>query len=175
MQTALTSRTDIDVIVSAFLQSGAAAELYGDEADPTRVGRVLWRENLEAARDDLPGRDWSGEEAEIERYAFHEYVGLKLGPATCVIYAYEMETGERQGWRQSEACAILHALYRALACQAPGASKGPWGVRSAEDLARICSGGRAAGAAPPTRIDPLTAVKGSDFLGRLFPTGDPHA
>lgn len=175
MQTVLTPRINIDVIVSAFLQTGAATEVYGEAFDPTRVGRILWKENLEAARADLPGRDWSGEETEIERYAFREYPRLKPGPATCVVYAYEAETGERPGWRQSEACAILHALYRALACQAPGASKGPWGVRSARDLDRVCSCGPAVGADPGTHIGALTAVKGSDFLNLLFPTGDPHA
>lgn len=164
MPSVLTSRIDIDLIVSAFLQTGAAVEVYGDEVDPTRIGRILWSENLEAARHDLPERDWSGEETEIQRYVFHEYIGLKLGPLACVVYAYEAETGEQPGWRRSEACAILHALYRALVFQAPDTGKGPWGVRRPEDLLRVCA----------VPAEPRAAVKGSDFLDSLFPAAGPH-
>ena len=134
--TVLVPKIDIDLMVSAFIQTGAATEVYGDKIHPEQIGRVLWNANLEAARKDLPDRDWSDEIEEIEVYTFHEYSGLNLGPLTSVVYAYEAENSERDGWRGSEACAIVHALYRAIACTLPASSTGPWGVRSPEDLAR---------------------------------------
>ena len=110
--TVLTTKTDIDLMVSAFVQTGAGADLYGDDIDAARIGRILWSENLAGARVDLPDRDWSDEESEVSDYTFHEYVGINLGSLTRVIYMYEAETCERAGWRQSEAYAIVHALYR---------------------------------------------------------------
>jgi hypothetical protein len=89
--TVLTTKTDIDLMVSAFVQTGAGADLYGDHIDAARIGRILWSENLAAARVDLPDRDWSDEECEVADNTFHEYVVINLASLHRAIYMYEAD------------------------------------------------------------------------------------
>jgi hypothetical protein len=70
---------------------------------------------------------------------------------------------------QSEAYAIVHALYRTIACKLPGSSKGPgaFGVlKISPKPARLCL-------KMPFRPEPFTVrvgAAGGEFLHHLFPS-----
>lgn len=139
MSAFLMSKTDIDILVTAF----ARLKPHGRKLlNLNAFGLTLWRENaasvtfryrhkpraeLEAAFPDL---------AVIERYRFKTVLARPEAVAQ-IAACYDYQTCEHDGYEASEARQIYLAIAAAYPETMPGAGEMPWGVSNRDDLERV--------------------------------------
>jgi hypothetical protein len=135
------SKDDIDLIVSWTKPNSVE--------DGTRLGKMLWRENVKSLRARYHGPDYEDEhcdqDAEVEAYAFRQLHGVKPLPLAKIIDCYDYQSCEHEGWETSEARALCTAIQNAMNLPAkhhdlPGWKDAPWGVHGEADLAKVCEG-----------------------------------
>lgn len=115
--------------------AGIGCNFRTSRGDLSPVGRMLWRENVRSVQYRYPDTVESGEmpgpvsfdELEALTYTFPVRFGPILHPAKVLValQAYEYQSCEHPGWRDSEAHAFCEALkgaaVDAIVAQVPGA------------------------------------------------------
>jgi hypothetical protein len=135
------SKDDIDLIVSWIKPSSVE--------EGTRLGKMLWRENVKSLRARYAGPNYEAEhreqDAEVEAYVFRQLHGVRPIPLAKIIDCYDYQSCEHEGWETSEARALCVAIQNALNLpdkhhDLPGWKAAPWGVHGAADLTKVCEG-----------------------------------
>jgi hypothetical protein len=133
------SKEDIDLIVSWTRPNSVE--------DGTRLGKMLWRENVKSLRARYAGPNYEADhleqDAEVEAYVFRQLHGLKPVPLAKIIACYDYQSCEHEGWAASAARALCTEIETALNLpskyrEKSGWQDAPWGVRDDADLAKVC-------------------------------------
>lgn len=120
MSAFIVDKEDIDVLVSACIETGIGGALL---ALGRELGRALWLENLTSVKyrypDDRDG-EWPGPvgltEADINAYEWEDRKpqpgqGFGAGGLRGVLDCYVYQSCEHPDWLMSEACEITELLY----------------------------------------------------------------
>ncbi len=143
MSSWVVSKSHIDVLVSA-LRAFKVEHNLG--RDPVKIGRALWRENVESVaynyqlrtRDDGRKDEMAHYERAIEAYTFRELHDLKPGAVVKAAHCFDYQSCDHPAWEASEACRTMARLVDKLAQSLPGYEAAPWGVDE-DRLADFCN------------------------------------
>jgi hypothetical protein len=137
MSAFVVSKTDIDILVTAF----ARLRPHGRRLlNLNAFGRALWRENVAsvAYRYGMPDRHFEEHARylrEIETYRFKPTI-VRPEAVAKVAACYDYQTCEHDGYEASEARQIIQAIAAAFPETVPGYDAMPWGISCPEDLAK---------------------------------------
>lgn len=138
MSAFVVSKTDIDILVTAFasLNPAGAALLNLD-----KLGAMLWRENVDsvAYRYNMPDRHFSEHEAYLKDVAAYRHAAVAARPEAVakVAACYDYQSCEHPDYESSEAREIYLAIAAGFPETLPGYDAMPWGVDGEADLAKI--------------------------------------
>jgi hypothetical protein len=107
-----------------------------DSKEAVRVGRMLWRENINSVSEryqepdptELPGvigEDYDFGPEDVRGYHWTQIKPVEV-LAACACYAYQ--SCEHEGWKASEARAYIEALKNRAIRALPGYGDAPWGA-----------------------------------------------
>ena len=136
----IVNKAHIDVLVWALGERGLDASTSGDHS---RLGRMLWAENMasihgrypdtEESHSDYPGPNGFGpHQVEAYAYATPRTTDWKPSELVSLVNCYQYQTCEHDGWESSDAHALMHDLEQTLRQEAElsadDSGTGPWGL-----------------------------------------------
>jgi hypothetical protein len=136
MSAFVVSKHDIDILVTAYLALHEASA----KIDATKIGRILWLENVAsvAYRYNMPERhceEHAAYKRALRDYA-HEPIHAKAAAVAKIARCYDYQSCEHPAYVASRARKIAYLLMAMFPASLLGYDDMPWGISDERDLAK---------------------------------------
>jgi hypothetical protein len=136
MSAFVVSKQDIDILVTAYL----ALHQPSAKIDATKIGRILWLENVASVSHlySMPERhceEHAAYKRALRDYAY-EPVHARAAAVAKIARCYDYQSCEHPAYEASRAKTIADLLMATFPESLPGYDDAPWGIADEADLAK---------------------------------------